>query len=316
MRENKTISKALQTLFFFFLFNTLLSAAEFDRVEMINQSSRCLDCHFDQEATLAASAHHIATDPDDAPPLAVGCTGCHDGWQGHMLDPSEDNIARLDQYPPDKQAEICARCHYSSHQAAMITTDPHAHAGISCLSCHRIHNNPHRAFPTDNPDDFCTGCHRGAKNDFALRSTHPLESENIACIDCHPTDATSDPLIREGFDWSCRNCHTELAGPFIFEHPAAENYPVGGGGCIECHRPHGSLHDRLLAQPIETLCRKCHGLPPGHLTAHDGRGAKYACIVCHSEVHGSNDNRLFLDRFLPDRFFSDCFQTGCHARGF
>ncbi|MEP1595023.1 MAG: cytochrome c3 family protein, partial [Halieaceae bacterium] len=91
---------------------------------------------------------------------------------------------------------------------------------------------------------------------------------------------------------NCFSCHQEKRGPFLWEHPpAAED-------CSLCHRPHGSVHPRLLTARGPAQCQQCHaaafhpslpygteGLPGG--SANQNVLGKN-CMNCHSQVHGSN----------------------------
>ena len=69
--------------------------------------------------------------------------------------------------------------------------------------------------------------------------------------------------------------------------------------CNTCHTPHGSSHNRLLAQKPPALCADCH--PGGHTHGiYDGRGTLpgvnpsnirfegSGCVACHRQIHGSN----------------------------
>ena len=301
--------------FFLMLMTAVLSSAEiYDRKTLIEESETCLDCHEDQVATLAGSAH-LLTGSEDLAPMAVGCIGCHDGWETHIEDPSGENIADLESYSMNDQAEVCGRCHRNPHQTAMISTDPHSRTDIRCLSCHRIHDNPNRMLVRDDGDNYCAVCHTAVAMEFKRRSVHPLESGNVGCTDCHHLGNIEDNLFAAGLDWTCQKCHSELAGPFIHEHSATYNHLVEGNGCVECHEPHGSPNDRLLRQSGNGICYQCHGVPPRHRTAHSGLGTSLDCVDCHTDIHGSNENRFYLDPDLGTKLFPDCYQSGCHASG-
>lgn len=273
----------------------------------------CLECHDGMAETLLNTPHELTVTSTGTASITVSCGNCHDGWQAHIEDPSTDNISVGSRLTPDKQAELCGRCHLTPHQMAVSTDDPHARAYLSCSSCHSVHGNPNRKLVTDNTDNYCASCHTVTMMQFKQRSAHPLESGNIRCIDCHSLESIGRTEFTIGYDQRCQSCHEEKYGPYLYEHPVTYNHLVQGGSCTECHEPHGSVNDRLLTQPGKTLCLYCHGTPPGHLTSHGGLAARRDCVDCHSEIHGSFSNRLLLDPDLGSKFFPDCFQSGCHT---
>ena len=81
-------------------------------------------------------------------------------------------------------------------------------------------------------------------------------------------------------------------GAARWEHdPVAED-------CSLCHRPHGSVNDRLMTTRGPASCQQCHaaafhpsvpygseGLPSG--SANQNLLGKN-CLNCHSQIHGSN----------------------------
>lgn len=291
---------------------SVASAKYFERQKLVEESSTCLGCHEDMRASLAGSAHQLNAEGQAVSPLAVGCIGCHDGWETHLDDPSAANISTPSSYSQMDQAEVCSRCHVTAHQTAMVSTDPHNRTEIACLSCHKIHGNFNKTLVKDDRENYCVSCHLSVMTEFRRRSAHPLESGNIRCTDCHNMGEAKDPALAVGLDWSCQRCHTDVAGPYVYEHPVAYSHLVDDGGCIECHEPHGSSNDRLLIQPEGGTCLQCHSIPAGHRTNHSGLGSKFACIDCHSGIHGSNDNRQLLDPDLGSKLFPDCYQSGCH----
>jgi len=276
--------------------------------------SVCLDCHEGQDKTLIGSPHELSSSSHMRSSIEISCGDCHTGWEAHLDDPSIENIDTGKNLSAEKQAEICGKCHLTAHQTTMISTDPHSRTELTCTSCHSVHDNPNNSLVKENLDNYCLSCHTTTAFEFKQRSVHPLESGNVRCVDCHTLDAIKDPLMTVGFDWTCQNCHAEKSGPFLYEHPVASSHLLNGGGCIECHEPHGSSVDRLLKQPGNGACLQCHGTPVGHLTEHSGLGSKLDCVQCHSEIHGSFNNRLFLDPDLGIKLFPDCYQSGCHAQ--
>ena len=283
--------------------------------EKIETAAQCLDCHDGYDQSLAGSVHQLAMTAQPENKSQVTCIDCHDGWREHLDDPTAENIVANTEAGAAMQAMVCARCHQTAHQSAMVTTDPHGRSGLACTDCHTVHNNPAAKLTKDDKENFCLTCHSNVSAEFKRRSSHPLEAGFLQCVDCHDLGSLKDPMTSVGLDWRCQSCHTELSGPFPFEHPVTQQHMVNGGGCVECHQPHGSPNDRLLNQPGNSLCSSCHGVPPGHRINHSGLGAKLACVECHSDIHGSTHNSLFLDPNLNTKFAADCYQSGCHAIG-
>jgi DmsE family decaheme c-type cytochrome len=281
----------------------------------VDNSAACLECHDGHAESLAGSAHRMTLTVGSDNYMAVTCIDCHDGWETHLENPAAETIEQGLEMEREALAAICARCHMSSHQVSMMTVDPHAAAGLSCADCHRVHNNTASALTLDDRENYCTACHSNVIAEFKRRSSHPLESGNIRCVDCHSLGTVSDPLTAVGLDWRCQQCHSEVSGPFRYEHPVVDAHLVEGSGCVACHQPHGSANDRLLNQPGRGVCEQCHGIPAGHRTAHAGLGSRMPCVDCHTDIHGSNDNGKLLDPMLGARLFPDCYQSGCHIFG-
>jgi len=277
--------------------------------------SLCLDCHADMSASLSNTPHEIRLESESSTLSSVTCYDCHNGWQEHIEDPTQDNIDRPSELLPLAQGEVCGRCHLTPHQSAMVSTDPHFKADLSCSSCHSIHGNENEFLVKEDLDNFCVSCHSSTAMEFQRRSAHPVESGNIRCVDCHDLSSINNAEFDIGFDWRCQSCHEENAGPFLYEHPVVYSHLVEGGSCMECHEPHGSVNDRLLKQTSRVLCFQCHNVPPGHIANHSGLGSKHECVQCHTEIHGSFSNNLLLDPDLGDKMFPDCYQSGCHSVG-
>jgi len=281
-------------------------------------SETCLDCHEGYETSLAKSPHQLGGKAGNTIKL-VSCASCHTGAAGHVEDPSVDNITTFDAVPADKQFEICSFCHLTSHQTAMAADDPHSQAGLGCVDCHRVHNNQNRKLNLKDGQNFCLDCHGNIMAEFKRRSSHPLESGNVRCVDCHDMGLARNPMLQVGLDWRCQSCHSDLSGPYRYEHPVVNTHLIEGGGCTECHEPHGSSNDRLLRQPGGRVCLQCHGIPPLHRVRHGRIAMRLDCVDCHSQIHGSFDNNLLMDPLLGSKLGSfgldDCYQAGCHDLG-
>ncbi|HXS10007.1 MAG TPA: cytochrome c3 family protein [Candidatus Krumholzibacteria bacterium] len=215
----------------------------------------------------------------------------------------------------DSVAALCTTCHAHPHTLNMFERDPHQDADLSCLSCHRIHDNKHAGLLVDEQTTLCYSCHPSARADFAKSSRHPVEDGVMNCSDCHMTvNQSKKQHTGSGPGETCVSCHAMFQGPFPFEHQAAVEYSTDDGGCLNCHLPHGSAHPRLLKRSYESpnfaLCMQCHSIPK-HMNNqnHGTQWAGVPCNECHVDVHGSYESRHLLDPALESQ---GCFAVGCH----
>jgi DmsE family decaheme c-type cytochrome len=245
----------------------------------------CAGCHEEAE-TFAAGPHGRAMARRGADVLDRACVTCHGPANEHVDDPMPENIVR---HPgPD----ACATCHGDLPGRLALTTPGHERNAVACLDCHASgHQDPGTEhLLAEAPSELCGGCHRiqaaASKRPFA----HREGSEPFACTECHSVHGATrgGRLAAYAPDGACLDCHTALAGPYVFPHP-----PHEVNGCVSCHEPHGSTNPRLLQRrTVMNLCLECHTGVPGF---HDLTRARFrACQSCHSAVHGSNrDPRLF-----------------------
>ena len=260
----------------------------------------CLDCHDDVGSAYHGSPHH----PDLGalvPGTAVtSCEACHgpggqhvdEGGDGPILGP-----ASLRTLGAERRADLCLQCHTTLHADWPVAE--HAEAGVDCAHCHvdQVHwetpdVQPPRAFRLG--AEFCLQCHPGVEAAFRLSFRHPVLEGRMDCTDCHfPHGDRAGQTLLVVQNAPCLRCHTEVAGPFVFEHEATV-----GEECTACHRPHGSPNRRLLTQDSNSLCLHCHyepGFPTIGQVDHDTYlRQRAACYDCHAEIHGSNANEYYL----------------------
>ena len=190
--------------------------------------------------------------------------------------------------------ESCLSCHASTHPN--FERSPHAKAGLGCTSCHSVHAGDTEAklLKASQPK-LCYQCHADQKAQFNMPIHHKVNEGLVKCSDCHDVHGTflaNNLKSTEDQNQICTKCHTDVRGPFVFEHA-----PVRAEGCVTCHTPHGSQNPRLLNMPsIATLCNQCHsplsaggvhGLDPGSTTV-------TPCVTCHTMIHGSNASQAFI----------------------
>jgi DmsE family decaheme c-type cytochrome len=273
-------------------------------------SAACLSCHESDAHAMAGTAH------DTVGKSVVACTSCHTHVDPAHFDTPEDHPAPNPEHlRADSVVALCTTCHAHPHTLNLAERDPHQDADMSCLSCHRIHDNKHAGLLIEEQTKLCYSCHPSVRGDFARSSRHPVEDGVVKCSDCHMAVAQSKKQhTGSGPGETCVTCHAMFQGPFPFEHQAAVEYSTEDGGCLNCHEPHGSAHPSLLKRsydaPDFALCMQCHSIPK-HMnnSNHGTQWAGVPCNECHVDIHGSYESRKFLDPALASQ---GCFVVGCH----
>ncbi|MEI6749392.1 MAG: cytochrome c3 family protein, partial [Bacteroidota bacterium] len=215
---------------------------------------------------------------------------------------------------------------------------------------------------TFNVPELCFTCHESVKNEIdTLRNVHQAIITEKLCINCHsPHSSDEKKLLVSEQKKLCLSCHNKdatadgkkttnikkLMASAKVIHPALEN-----GGCVVCHKPHGSSNNYLLISAFPrgnyapatvdnyALCWECHdsdllelektttatnfrnGEQNLHFVHMNGKKGK-SCIMCHN-VHASVNEHLIEDKvqfgewglpikFTPMENGGSCF-PGCHA---
>lgn len=255
-------------------------------------SDVCATCHADEAGKFSSNPHsRIALTHGGQ---GATCESCHGPGKAHVDsggDPTK--IVQLSKATAKQVDDTCLGCHAATHPNFLRS--PHAKAGVSCTSCHSVHNSAApKLLKVDQPN-LCFSCHNDVKPAFDMPFHHKVNEGLVKCSDCHDTHGTfGNNNIRSTADQNaiCSKCHTETRGPFVFEHAA-----VKAEGCTGCHTPHGSQNARLLNMPtINGLCNQCHSPVSGD-TVHgmnSGSAEVIPCISCHTMIHGSNLNVAFI----------------------
>lgn len=185
----------------------------------------------------------------------------------------------------------CAACHHeeaASMRFAPEHRSPGDHEG--CLNCHAPHQSaPDAPWQRSTLVADCASCHAEALAEFRMPFRHPLD-RTTTCTSCHAPHGKSSHARREHERTeSCLACHLEYKGPYLYDHDGDETR-----GCISCHVAHGGPNRRLLTHSeARFLCLECHTLL-FDLPHVQSPGSRYRdCLDCHTEVHGSNLDRVF-----------------------
>jgi DmsE family decaheme c-type cytochrome len=150
----------------------------------------------------------------------------------------------------------------------------------------------------------CFNCHLQTHAEFNLPQHHPVLEGRMNCVQCHDPHGAdimkpARGLAMARLNESCAPCHREQTRPFVYEHEALRE------GCAVCHQPHGSINAKMLVERDANLCLRCHAQVQGPGAAGEifiGK-VKHRDFVrmggcwstgCHTAVHGSNINPLYL----------------------
>jgi len=270
----------------------------------------CANCHEKSHTSTMLTAHGAQNDANGS-----SCQACHGDASLHLQDPTKNkptNALTAKDATAAQKTAVCMTCHADSRHLTAWAQGVHKKYDVTCINCHSIHGGQAGAnFKSIKGTEFaaapytttqrklaykaCLACHRDQRGEIMKPSHHPIIEGKVACHDCHDPHGSLTPfqLKAESAQDLCTSCHADKRGPWIHEHPPVmEN-------CATCHTPHGSAHNRLLAQKPPALCADCH--PGGHTHGiYDGRGTipgvnpsnirfeGSGCVGCHRQIHGSN----------------------------
>jgi DmsE family decaheme c-type cytochrome len=259
-------------------------------------SETCASCHEDIGKKFVGNPHSRLAMLHGG--KGVTCESCHGPGREHVEGGGDiEKIFRFSTATPKAVDEKCLECHAAAHPN--FERSAHGDAGVSCTSCHSVHAAEGEAslLKVSQPK-LCYTCHTDVKPAFSQPFHHKVDEGLINCSDCHDPHGTfKDKGLHSSVagDAVCVKCHTEAAGPFVYEHP-----PIRTDGCTFCHSPHGSPNPRLLTRNnVNSLCLQCHSASmnftaPGVPSFHNQARQYQACTVCHVQIHGSNADSVFF----------------------
>jgi len=267
----------------------------------------CKTCHEDMPTkgfykTFSESPHFVTTLDTKKGPAFHGCEACHGPGKAHVEGGGDKTKIFTFQNASAKDISVrCLKCHEYGQEHANFSRSVHVQNNVSCIDCHSPHHPKQDQFLMKQPQpQLCYGCHIEIKQQFNRTFHHRVNEGLVRCTDCHnPHGSSLGRQLRasDSQDIVCFKCHSDKAGPFVYEHQA-----VKIEGCVSCHIPHGSSNPKLLKRSqVNLLCLECHtfsldnpmGVQPQG-PVHNQTQKYQACTMCHVAIHGSNTSSVFF----------------------
>jgi DmsE family decaheme c-type cytochrome len=263
------------------------------------EADTCKACHADIYTGWEKSPHWQQTYKEGG--IAKhGCEDCHGPGSAHVA--GGGDVTKIFTFKDASTNEIdnrCMTCHAGGAQHMNAINSVHAKNGVSCIACHSPHHGKDSDFLlVKTQPELCYSCHLAKKAEFDMPFHHRVNEGLIQCTDCHNPHGTVRPKqVRTSStqDAICFTCHTDKQGPFVFEHQ-----PVKVDGCQSCHLVHGGPNPHMLKlSNVNLLCLQCHTTSsfsgaPGAPSFHNQASFFQSCVLCHSQIHGSNFDPTFF----------------------
>jgi predicted CXXCH cytochrome family protein len=276
----------------------------------------CLTCHdphsTDGPRLLVAAARELCSTCHDDTEMgeahggqlteATDCTLCHQPHGsdharmmpgGHPHAPFADGSCEACHRPPfgtrirlrARGEKLCEACHGDIAESDRATGSVHGalrgQRKAGCLSCHEPHVSSRAALLVESGPELCRSCHAEVVEAAMADTGHYPAADD--CTTCHHPHSSPEPTLLDAPSSDlCRACHdpddTDLTGA----HLGAD---LGSLQCVECHTPHGTGHEKLLATnvhaPILEGCDTCHE-GAWNQVMEDGESS--LCVMCHDDI--------------------------------
>ncbi len=285
-------------------------------------SASCANCHKQIAANFATNPHAHTQH---------ACESCHGSAAKHVAG-NKTAIINPSKMKADAVNTLCLKCHSSANGTGLPVKDRishrywlasrHAQRGISCLSCHSVHQGQTHELKMQ-PPVLCTGCHADMKATAGVFQHKPVADGQ--CLECHSPHASQQPaLLLDTVSTACAGCHDPKDPKFVQRHggydlqgdnctschsahmkdpaaaglPSVQHEPFAQRKCTLCHQSASVSKTAALIVPVSELCVRCHAdvAKPADKSAHLHYPVQQRfCLSCH-DPHGSNQQRPPLFR--------------------
>jgi predicted CXXCH cytochrome family protein len=247
----------------------------------------CQKCHTQEEVTLWPTSRHARA--------KLSCVVCHDphspGEKTLLADAENAKLAADGLARAVKQAQVAADIIPAGSPDRAAADEKVKTLRAEKEKLEKELKGAETAYHRIAEPYVCYNCHKAQQVQSRMPSHHPIVEGKMKCSSCHnPHGGPKNMLRKETTNETCRTCHAEKAGPFVFEHPAVTE------DCMNCHSPHGSIQNKMLSQSQPFLCLKCH------TDTHAAQGDKLrfaqrytTCTNCHTDTHGSDTHKGLLN---------------------
>ncbi len=151
----------------------------------------CVPCHRSYVMSFRDSAHAPYMADPHLPADRRGCEACHGPGAIHLREvPEPKGVVRYSKIAPEEVSRACLRCHGATMRQSQWHRTAHARAGLSCVSCHQIHQSakaqpvapmglalnrtPSHPLLKGEEVAMCSRCHAREASEFRLNFHHPL----------------------------------------------------------------------------------------------------------------------------------------------
>jgi DmsE family decaheme c-type cytochrome len=310
-------------LVFSILFFVLFLTTNFQSSATVNAgysgTEKCSPCH-EQIYYHYSKSIHNKKEISWSPANKEGCEACHGPGAEHVEKGGGKDVG-IFVFSKETDAKCrskkCLACHEETNTLALWNMNRHSTEDVACNDCHSIHGAQGPQLLKIDQPYVCFDCHKDIRAKMNKQSHHPVREGRMKCSDCHdPMGAFStlpvssysaydsfgsNKMIKaDSVNDLCYKCHAEKRGPQVFGHPPVEE------SCLICHQVHGSNHSMLLDKKVPQLCQSCHSIfhaqiPLNKQHRFEGNApfAKNmfyarACLNCHTNIHGSNRDPMWL----------------------